>query len=115
LTGEVTFEVIAVATGFLFRFGLMRIGVTMFPSGIRFVTRIEAISFGAMRAVRSSILSCRVGLHAALRVNPAISFTDVRDAGRRRRLLLQVDTRPARHALEIDAVMGCDEAPNGTA
>jgi hypothetical protein len=31
LAGEGTFEVIAVATGLLFRFSLMRIGITMFP------------------------------------------------------------------------------------
>jgi hypothetical protein len=65
LSGEGAFEVIAVATRFLFRFGLMRIGVPMFPSRIRVVTGIEAVSFGATGAVPSLILSCRVGLHTA--------------------------------------------------
>ena len=80
MSGEVAFEVIAVATRFLFRFGLMRIGVPMFPSRIRVVTGIEAVSFGATGAVPSLILSCRVGLHTAPRVNTAMSFTVVRDA-----------------------------------
>jgi hypothetical protein len=63
---EDTFEVIAVATGLLFRFSLMRIGVTMFPTRVGVVTCIEAVSFGTRLAVRSPILSRRVALHAAL-------------------------------------------------
>jgi len=69
-TGEGTLEVIAVATGFLFRFRLVRIGVTMFSTRIRVVAGIEAVSFGAMLAVRSAILPCRVGLHVDLSVRP---------------------------------------------
>jgi hypothetical protein len=66
VVGEETFEVIAVATSFLFRFSLMGIGVPMFPARVRVVTRIEAVSFRTMLAVRSPILSRRVALHAAL-------------------------------------------------
>src|SRR5689334_18116582 len=58
----------------------MRIGVPMFPSRIRIVTGIEAVSFGATGAVPSLILSCRVGLHPVPHVNPALLFTVVRDA-----------------------------------
>ena len=65
MAGEGTFEVIAVATSFLFRCSLMDIGVTMFPARVRVVTRIEAVSFGAMFGVRSPFLSCRGALHAA--------------------------------------------------
>jgi hypothetical protein len=65
LAGEGTFEVIAVATGLLFRFSLMRIGITMFPPRVGFVTRIEAVSFGAMLAVWLPILSRGVALHTA--------------------------------------------------
>jgi hypothetical protein len=98
--GEGTFEVIAVATGFLFRFGLMRIGVTMFPTRIRVVTRIETVSFGARLAVRSAILSCRGGLHVALRVSPAIPFTVVRDGTSRRRSFCR-STHNQRAALRV--------------
>jgi hypothetical protein len=66
VAGEGTFEVIAVATSFLFRFSLMDIGVPMFPARVRVVTCIEAVSFGTMLAVRSPILSRRVALHAVL-------------------------------------------------
>jgi hypothetical protein len=64
--GEDTFELIAVATGLLFRIGLMRVGVTMFATRVGVVTGIEAVSFGTRLAVGSPILSRRVALHAAL-------------------------------------------------
>jgi Diguanylate cyclase, GGDEF domain len=51
----------------------MRIGVTMFPTNIRVVTRIHAaVSFEAMLVTWSAILSCRGGLHVALRVSQAM-------------------------------------------
>jgi hypothetical protein len=85
LAAEGTFEVIAVATGFLFRFRLMRIGIAMFPTHVGVVTRIEAVSFGAALAVRLPMLSYGVALHAAfLGVSPAIPLTVVRDGPRRR-------------------------------
>jgi len=62
----------------------------MFPARVRVVTGIEAVSFGATGGVPSLILSCRVGLHTAprvnllfmpfgLRVSPPMLFTVVRD------------------------------------
>jgi hypothetical protein len=69
VAGEGTFEVIPVATGFLFGFGLMSISIPMFAPRVRVMTRIETVSFGATLAVGSPILSWRVGLHAA--VSPA--------------------------------------------
>jgi hypothetical protein len=69
--GEGTFEIIPVATGFLFGFGLMSISIPMFAPCVRIMTRIETVSFGAMLVVGSPILSCHVGLHAA--VSPCVS------------------------------------------
>jgi len=63
LVAEDTFEVIAVPTGLLFRYGLMRIGVTMFPTRVGIMICIEALSFGTRLAVRSPILSRGLTLH----------------------------------------------------
>jgi hypothetical protein len=63
LVAEDTFEVVAVPTGLLFRYGLMRIGVTMFPTRVGIMICIEALSFGTRLAVRSPILSRGLALH----------------------------------------------------
>jgi hypothetical protein len=63
VTGEPPFEVVPVATGFLFRLSLMGVSVTMFSARGRVVTCIEAISFGAMLAGPAAIFSSLVGLH----------------------------------------------------
>jgi hypothetical protein len=104
--GERTFEVIPVATGFLFGFSLMSVSIPMFAARVRVMTRIETVSFGAMLVVGSPILSCRVGLHAA--VSPAcqprqIQITlDSRDAEPQASLLRVHKQRACRFTLEIE-------------
>jgi len=63
LAGEGAFEIIALAAGLLFCFSLMCIAVTMFPTRVRVVTCIEAVSFGPLLAVGSAIFSCGIALH----------------------------------------------------
>ena len=66
VAGEPPFEIVAVATGFLFRFRLMGIGITMFPARVRVVTLVEAISSGAMLTGWSRIPASRIGVHRRL-------------------------------------------------